>query len=245
MALLKMIDLHARINGKEIIKGLNLEVNYGEVHAIMGPNGAGKTTLANLIMGSPKYEITSGKIVFDGKNVTTLPANERAKLGIFQSFQYPEEIPGVSVRNFLKLAYDILHPNKKIGVFDFERKLNDVARHLKIDGSFLNRYVNVGFSGGERKKLEILQLNVLKPKFAVLDETDSGLDIDALRIVANGINNVIGPNVGVMLITHYQRILDYIKPHFVHVFIDGKIVKTGGLEVAKELENEGYESFAL
>lgn len=245
MALLKISNLHAKVDDKEVIKGLNIEINYGEVHAVMGPNGAGKTTLANLIMGNPKYEITAGEILFNGKNIIGMPVNERARLGIFQSFQYPEEIPGVTVRNFLKLAYDIIHPNEKMSIFDFGDMLIEIADRLKIDRSFLDRYINVGFSGGERKKSEILQLNVLKPELAVLDETDSGLDIDALRIVAEGINNVIGPDIGVLLITHYQRILDYVKPHFVHVFINGKIVKTGGPEVAKALEIEGYESFVV
>ncbi len=245
MALLKISNLHAKVNDKEVIKGLNIEINYGEVHTVMGPNGAGKTTLANLIMGNPKYEITAGEILFDGKNIIGMPVNERAQLGIFQSFQYPEEIPGVTVRNFLKLAYDTIHPNEKMSIFDFGDMLIKMSDQLKIDRSFLDRYINVGFSGGERKKSEILQLNILKPKLAVLDETDSGLDIDALKVVAEGINNVIGPDIGILLITHYQRILDYVKPHFVHVFIDGKIVKTGGPEVAKELEIEGYESFVV
>ncbi len=245
MSLLNISNLHAKVNDKEVIKGLNIKIDYGEVHAIMGPNGSGKTTLANLIMGNPKYEITDGEILFNGKNVIGMPVNERARLGIFQSFQYPEEIPGVTVRNFLKLAYDTIYPDEKMSMFDFGDMLIKMADQLKIDRSFLDRNINVGFSGGERKKSEILQLNVLKPKLAVLDETDSGLDIDALRIVAKGINNVIGPDIGVLLITHYQRILDYVTPHFVHVFIDGKIVKTGGPEMAKELEIEGYESFAM
>ena len=245
MTLLKISDLHAKVNDKKVINGLNLEINYGEVHAIMGPNGAGKTTLANLIMGNPKYQITSGKILFNGMNIIDTPVNVRAQLGIFQSFQYPEEIPGVTVRNFLKLAYDITHPNEKMSAFDFGDMLIKMAERLKIDKAFLDRYINVGFSGGERKKSEILQMNVLKPKLAILDETDSGLDIDALKIVAEGINNIVGPNIGVLIITHYQRILDYVKPKFVHVFVDGKIVKTGGEEVAKELETKGYESFAV
>ena len=245
MTLLKISDLHAKVNDKKVINGLNLEINYGEVHAIMGPNGAGKTTLANLIMGNPKYQITSGEILFNGRNIIDAPVNVRAQLGIFQSFQYPEEIPGVTVRNFLKLAYDITHPNEKMSAFDFGDMLIKMAERLKIDKAFLDRYINVGFSGGERKKSEILQMNVLKPKLAILDETDSGLDIDALKIVAEGINNIVGPNIGVLIITHYQRILDYVKPKFVHVFVDGKIVKTGGEEVAKELETKGYESFAV
>ena len=245
MTLLKVSDLHAKVNDKKVINGLNLEINYGEVHAIMGPNGAGKTTLANLIMGNPRYQITSGKILFNGRNIIDTPVNVRAQLGIFQSFQYPEEIPGVTVRNFLKLAYDITHPNEKMSAFDFGDMLIKMAERLKIDKAFLDRYINVGFSGGERKKSEILQMNVLKPKLAILDETDSGLDIDALKIVAKGINNIVGPNIGVLIITHYQRILDYVKPKFVHVFVDGKIVKTGGEEVAKELETKGYESFAV
>ncbi len=245
MRLLKIIDLHARVGEKEVIKGLNLEIDYGEVHAIMGPNGAGKTTLANLIMGNPNYKITSGEILFEEKNIINLSVDERAKLGIFQSFQYPEEIPGVTVRNFLKVAYDALHPNEKISVFDFGDKLLKIAKSLKIDPVFLDRYLNVGFSGGERKKLEILQLNVLKPKLAILDEADSGLDIDALKIVSKGINAVLNENTSVLVITHYNRILEYVKPQFVHVFVNGRIVKTGGPMIAEELEARGYDSFAV
>ncbi|WP_036224542.1 Fe-S cluster assembly ATPase SufC [Mesoaciditoga lauensis] len=244
MTLLEIENLHAEVRGREIIKGLDLKINCGEVHAVMGPNGAGKTTLANLIMGNPNYKITAGKILFKGKNIVGLPVNERAKLGVFQSFQYPEEIPGVTVRNFLKLAYDILHPNEKKSVFDFGDMLLRVANKLKIDSSFLDRDINVGFSGGERKKIEILQLNILKPQLAVLDETDSGLDIDALKIVAKGVNNILSSGVSVLLITHYNRILEYINPNFVHVFVNGRIVKTGGPEIAKVLEAKGYESFA-
>lgn len=240
--LLEIKDLYVEIDGREVLKGLDLSINPGEIHAIMGPNGAGKTTLASTIMGNPKYTVTNGDILFEGKSVLEMAVNERAKLGIFQSFQYPEEISGVKLRNFLKLAYDTMNPDKKLSVFDFGDLIIKQADKLRIDRSFLDRYINVGFSGGERKKSEILQLNVLKPKLAVLDETDSGLDIDALKIVSEGIKNFASPKVGVLLITHYQRILDHVKPDFVHVFMNGKIVKTGGMEIASELESKGYES---
>ncbi len=243
--LLEIRNLHVEVEGKEVLKGLNLNINPGETHAIMGPNGAGKTTLASTIMGNPKYVITDGDILFEGKSILEMTVDERAKSGIFQSFQYPEEIPGVKLRNFLKLAYDTVHPDKKLSVFDFGDLIVKQADKLKIDRSFLDRYINVGFSGGERKKSEILQLNVLNPKLAVLDETDSGLDIDALKIVSDGIKNFANPKVSVLIITHYQRILDHVKPDFVHVFMNGKIVKTGGMEIASELESNGYESLTV
>ncbi len=243
--LLEIRNLHVEVEGKEVLKGLNLNINPGETHAIMGPNGAGKTTLASTIMGNPKYVITDGDILFEGKSILEMTVDERAKFGIFQSFQYPEEIPGVKLRNFLKLAYDTVHPDKKLSVFDFGDLIVKQADKLKIDRSFLDRYINVGFSGGERKKSEILQLNVLNPKLAVLDETDSGLDIDALKIVSDGIKNFANPKVSVLIITHYQRILDHVKPDFVHVFMNGKIVKTGGMEIASELESNGYESLTV
>lgn len=242
MELLKIEDLHASVDGKEVLRGVNLEVNRGEVHAIMGPNGAGKSTLINVIMGNPKYEVTSGKIFFEGKDVLGLSVDERARLGLFQSFQYPEEISGVTVMNFLKIAYDLLHPDQKLSAFEFGDMLVNRADSLKIEREFLQRYINVGFSGGERKKSEILQLSVLKPKLALLDETDSGLDIDALRIVSEGINAAIDSDISLILVTHYQRILDYVKPQFVHVFVDGKVIRTGGPEIALELEKSGYES---
>ncbi len=243
--LLEIRNLFAEIEGKKVLKGLNLSINPGEIHAIMGPNGAGKTTLANVIMGNPKYTVTNGDVLFDGKSILKMTVDERAKFGIFQSFQYPEEIPGVRLRNFLKLAYDTTHPDEKLSVFDFGDLLIKQADKLKIDRSFLDRYINVGFSGGEKKKSEILQLNLLKPRLAILDETDSGLDIDALKIVSKGIESFINPKVGILLITHYQRVLDQIEPDFVHVFVNGKIVKTGGMEIAAELESKGYESLTV
>lgn len=241
MEILKIVDLHAFIDEKEIIKGINITVNSNEIHAIMGPNGAGKTTLINVIMGNPKYKISSGDILFKGKSILGLSVDERAKLGIFQSFQYPEEIAGVTFMNFLKLAYEKVHPEKQMKVLEFGDMLIKTADSLKIDHDFLKRYVNFGFSGGERKKSEILQLNILNPQIALLDETDSGLDIDALRIVSNGINRAFENGMSVLLVTHYKRILDYVKPNFVHVFVDGRIIKTGGMEIAEELEKNGYE----
>jgi len=241
MELLKIVDLHALIGEKEIIKGVNITINSNEIHAIMGPNGAGKTTLINVIMGNPKYKISSGDILFKGKSILDLNVDERAKLGIFQSFQYPEEISGVTFMNFLKLAYEKVHPENQMKVLEFGDMLLKTADSLKIDRDFLKRYVNLGFSGGERKKSEILQLNVLNPKIALLDETDSGLDIDALRVVSNGINHAFERGMSVLLVTHYKRILDYVRPNFVHVFVDGRIVKTGGMEIAEELERNGYE----
>jgi Fe-S cluster assembly ATP-binding protein len=241
MELLKIVDLHANVGEKEVIKGIDLAVNSNEIHAIMGPNGAGKTTLINVIMGNPKYTVTSGDILFEGRSILKMTVDERARAGIFQSFQYPEDISGVTFMNFLRLAYEKVHPEKKLSVLEFGDFLVKTADALKMDHDFLKRYVNLGFSGGERKKSEILQLSILNPKIALLDETDSGLDIDALRTVSEGINRVLKSNLAVVLVTHYKRILDYVKPQFVHVFIDGKIVKTGGFEIAEELEREGYE----
>ncbi|BBJ27873.1 FeS assembly ATPase SufC [Athalassotoga saccharophila] len=245
MELIKIIDLHASIGEREVIKGVNLEVNKDEVHAIMGPNGAGKTTLINVIMGNPKYKVTSGDILFEGKSIINLSVDERARLGIFQSFQYPEEISGVTFMNFLRLAYEKMHPDKKMSVLEFGDMMVKIADSLKMDHDFLKRYVNLGFSGGERKKSEILQLSALNPKLALLDETDSGLDIDALRIVSEGINNASKKGMSIVLVTHYKRILDYVRPKFVHIFMDGRIVKTGGIELAEELERSGYEEVRI
>ncbi|HEU24441.1 MAG: Fe-S cluster assembly ATPase SufC [Mesoaciditoga sp.] len=245
MELIKIIDLHASIGEKEVIKGVNLTVNRNEIHAIMGPNGAGKTTLINVIMGNPKYRVTSGEILFEGKSILNLSVDERARLGIFQSFQYPEEISGVTFMNFLRLAYEKMHPDQKMSVLEFGDMMVKIADSLKMDHNFLKRYVNLGFSGGERKKSEILQLSALNPKIALLDETDSGLDIDALKIVSEGINNASKNGMAVVLVTHYKRILDYVKPKFVHIFIDGRIVKTGGIELAEELERNGYEEVRI
>ncbi|MBI2147415.1 Fe-S cluster assembly ATPase SufC [Candidatus Woesearchaeota archaeon] len=233
-------DLHVEINGKEILKGISLAVCAGEVHAIMGPNGSGKSTLASTLMGHPKYNVTSGKIVVDGEDITKLPPNERAKRGLFLSFQYPSEISGVTVSNFLRTAYNAV-TGKKIPVVDFHKMLKEKMAQLKMDSSFSKRYLNEGFSGGEKKRTEILQMMVLQPAFAILDETDSGLDVDALRIVAQGINAMRLPGRAIVLITHYRRILDYVVPDKIHILQDGKIIRSGGKELAAEIEERGYE----
>ena len=240
MADLEIRDLHVRVEGKEILKGVTLDINKGEVNAIMGPNGSGKSTLAYALMGHPKYQITSGTIKLFGEDVIPLKPHKRAKKGLFLSFQYPQEIPGVSVSNFLRTALNSLN-GKSVPVPEFIKILKEKMDLLRIDHSFMSRYVNEGFSGGEKKRTEILQLAVLQPKIAILDETDSGLDIDALKIVANGINKLLNPDLGILLITHYQRLLNYIKPNKVHVLIDGKIVLSGGPELAKQLEEKGYD----
>lgn len=237
--LLRIKDLHVSIDDKEILKGLNLEIKLGEIHAIMGPNGGGKSTLANTIMGSPKGEIQGGKILFNGEEINELSPDERAKKGIFLSFQYPEEIPGITVQNFLRTAYQAV-TDTTISVFKFEKLLKEKMALLNMNPEYANRYLNEGFSGGEKKKNEILQMAVLKPKLAILDETDSGLDIDALRIVAEGVKKVKEPETGVLIITHYNRILDYIQPDVVHVLMNGKIIRSGDASLAKELEETGY-----
>ncbi|HLG24667.1 MAG TPA: Fe-S cluster assembly ATPase SufC [Candidatus Nanoarchaeia archaeon] len=233
-------DLHVSVEGKEILRGVNLTVKKGEVSALMGPNGSGKSTLANTLMGHPNYKVESGEVIYKGKNILELPPNERAKLGVFLSFQYPQEIPGVSVSNFLRTAYNAVHPNS-LSVPEFVKHLKEKMKLLKIDDSFSRRYLNEGFSGGEKKRTEILQMSVLKPDMAILDETDSGLDIDSLKIVADGVNTMLGPDFGVLVITHYQRLLNYITPDKVHIMVKGKIVKSGGKELAHELEAKGYE----
>ncbi len=250
---LKIQDLHVAVEGKEILKGVSLEVRKGQVHALMGPNGSGKSTLANTLMGHPRYEVTSGAILFKGESVLELEADERARKGLFMAFQYPVAIPGVSVANFLRSALNArlappetngqgAVPSKKgIPPKEFRALLRDKMKLLKMDESFAGRYLNDGFSGGEKKRAEILQMAVLKPEIAVMDETDSGLDIDALRIVAEGVNALTGPEMGVLLITHYQRILNYIQPDFVHVLVDGRIVHSGGAELAQKLEAQGYD----
>ncbi|HLG43166.1 MAG TPA: Fe-S cluster assembly ATPase SufC [Planctomycetota bacterium] len=238
--LLKIENLKASIEGKEILKGVNLEIKTGEVHAVMGPNGSGKSTLAYAIMGHPKYEVSSGRVLYRGREIAGLSPDKRAREGIFLGFQYPTAIPGVSVSNFLRAAIKGLR-GEEVPVKEFRLKLVAKMAQLGIPKEFLARYVNDGFSGGEKKRCEILQLLVTEPKLAVLDETDSGLDIDALKTVAAGINSFAGPGVGVLLITHYQRLLNYIKPHFVHVIIGGRIVKSGGPELARELEDKGYD----
>src|SRR5690606_16141657 len=242
--MLKINNLHASIEGKTILKGLNLEVKAGEVHAIMGPNGAGKSTLANIIAGKDEYEVTNGIIELNGENISELAPEERAHNGVFLSFQYPVEIPGVSVTNFIKTA--INETRKAKGLEDMPAKdmlklLREKSELLEIDRKFLSRSLNEGFSGGEKKRNEIFQMAMLEPKLAILDETDSGLDIDALRIVANGVNKFKSKDNAVIIITHYQRLLDYIVPDFVHVIHNGRIVKSGGKELAHELEEKGYD----
>jgi Fe-S cluster assembly ATP-binding protein len=233
------------VEGKPILKGLTLSVKKGEIHAIMGPNGSGKSTLANALMGNPKYEITSGSVLFDGEDVSEWEADERGRKGLFLAFQYPTAIPGVSVANFLRMALQARRKaegnEKPLPPKEFRALMKEKMALLRMDDSFAGRYINDGFSGGEKKRAEILQMAVLRPAIAVLDETDSGLDIDALRIVSEGVNALAGPDLGVLLITHYQRILNYIKPQFVHVLVDGRIVKSGGSELAHELEAHGYD----
>ncbi len=237
---IEVIDLHAGIEGKEILKGVSLTVNTGEIHAIMGPNGSGKSTLAYTMMGHPKYKLTSGDIKINGESIVSLPPNQRALRGLFLGFQYPLEIPGVSLSNFLRISYNATRKNEPMLVRDFRKMLEDKFELVGMDRSFATRYLNEGFSGGEKKKAEVVQLAVLRPKFAVLDETDSGLDIDALKLVSDGINSIKSSEVGIMLITHYQRILRYVKPQFVHVLVKGKVAVSGGPELAEKLEQQGY-----
>ena len=238
--ILKIEDLHVAVEGKEILKGLNLTINKGEVHALMGPNGSGKSTLAYVLMGHPKYQVTSGRVWYKGEEILALKPNERAKKGLFLAFQYPTPIPGVTVMNFLRAALKAVQ-GKEIPAKDFLKLLKEKMKFLEISDQFSNRYINDGFSGGEKKRHEILQMAILEPEMAILDETDSGLDIDALKTVAKGVNRLIGPNLGILLITHYQRMLNYIKPDFVHVLVDGKIVQSGGDELALKLEELGYD----
>ncbi|HSV33222.1 MAG TPA: Fe-S cluster assembly ATPase SufC [Pyrinomonadaceae bacterium] len=242
--MLEIRNLYAAIDGNEILKGINLKVKQGEVHAIMGPNGSGKSTLAKVLAGHPSYEVTSGEVVFDGKNLLEMSPDERAREGVFMAFQYPIEIPGVSNAQFLRLAYN--EKQKHLGAeeldpLEFKDLLKEKAAIVEMDASFMTRSVNEGFSGGEKKRNEILQMAVLDPKLAVLDETDSGLDIDALRIVAEGVNKLHDPDKAVILVTHYQRLLNYIIPDYVHVLFGGRIVKEGGKELALELEEKGYD----
>jgi Fe-S cluster assembly ATP-binding protein len=237
---LEIQNLHVRIEEREILRGLNLTVRKGETHALMGPNGSGKSTLANTIMGNPTYEVTEGKILFDGEDLTEADPDERARAGIFMAFQYPATIPGVSVANFLRMAVNAKR-EEPIKVKEFGKLLGENMELLRIDRAFTSRYLNEGFSGGEKKRAEILQLAMLKPEIAVLDETDSGLDIDALRIVSDGVNALSGPDMGSLIITHYTRILEYVRPDFVHIMLDGRIVREGGPELADELEEKGYD----
>lgn len=240
--LLKIENLKTEIEGKEILKGLNLEIEKGKVHVIMGPNGAGKSTLANTLMGHPKYKITDGKIIFDNEEINELKADERAKRGIFLSFQYPEEIPGVTVENFLRTA-KMAVTGKPLKILSFKKALKEKMELLEMKEEYAERYLNLGFSGGEKKKNEILQMAILEPKLAILDETDSGLDVDAIRIVAQGVNALKNSENSMLIITHHNKILDYLKPDYVHILVDGKIVKTGDFSLAKEIEAKGYESY--
>jgi Fe-S cluster assembly ATP-binding protein len=246
MAELEIRNLHVSIEGKEILKGFDLTVQQGKVHAIMGPNGTGKSTLAYALMGHPSYQVTGGEVLFKGQNILELEPDERSRLGLFLAFQYPISIPGVTVANFLRTAINArrkaTHPGDKgIPIPEFRKMMKEQMEHLKMDQAFAGRYLNEGFSGGEKKRAEILQMAMLKPEFAILDETDSGLDIDALRIVSEGVNALRGPNLGLLVITHYQRILNYINPDFVHVMLGGRIVESGGPELALHLEEHGYE----
>ena len=239
-ATLEVRGLKAEIDGKEILKGIDLVVRQGECHAIMGPNGSGKSTLSNVIMGRPGYVVTAGEVLFKGENILPLPADQRAKRGLFLAMQYPVEVPGVSVVNFLRTAYNAVK-GEQTSALAFRKHMKSKMEVLGIEDDMVSRYVNQGFSGGEKKRNEILQLAVLEPEIAILDETDSGLDIDSLKQVATGIAQLIGPDLGILLITHYQRILNYITPDFVHVMMAGRIVKEGGPELARELEEKGYE----
>ncbi|MGD8458320.1 MAG: Fe-S cluster assembly ATPase SufC [Anaerolineales bacterium] len=243
---LKIKNLHVSVDNSEILKGLNLEVNQGEVHALMGPNGSGKSTLAYALMGHPGYEVTDGEILFRGEEIIDKPADERSIMGLFLAFQYPIAIPGVTLANFLRTAINSRRraenpDDKGIPIPEFRKLLKEKMDSLKMDHVFAGRYLNDGFSGGEKKRAEILQLATLEPKIAILDETDSGLDIDALRTVSEGVNALRGPNLGVLVITHYQRILEYINPDFVHVMFEGRIVESGGPELAIQLEEQGYD----
>src|SRR5438094_2404140 len=239
-ATLEIRGLHVEVEGKEILKGIDLTVPQGQVHTIMGPNGSGKSTLANVIMGRPGYTVTAGEIRFKGQDIKSLKPDQRAQLGLFLAFQYPTEIPGVSVVNFLRSAYNAVKGDQ-ISALAFRKRMKEKMNMLGIEDAMVARYVNQGFSGGEKKKNEILQLAVLEPKIAILDETDSGLDIDSLKQVATGVAQLVGPTLGILLITHYQRILNYITPDFVHVMFNGRVVKSGGKELALELEDKGYE----
>ena len=239
--LLVLEDLRASVEGTEILKGVTITVERGQIHALMGPNGSGKSTLANVLLGHPAYEV-SGRILYKGEDVTGWPPDQRGRAGMFLAFQYPEEIPGVSVVNFLRAALSN-RTGTDFTVLELRLRVADAMKELGMDPSFANRYLNQGFSGGERKRNEVLQLAVLQPDLAVMDETDSGLDIDALRTVAEGVNLVAGPERGFLIITHYQRLLDYITPDVVHVFVDGRVVLSGGPELARRIEEEGYDAF--
>ena len=246
MSELEIRNLYAEIDGKEILKGVDLTVNQGEVHALMGPNGTGKSTLAYVLMGHPKYKVSAGEVRLDGQNILELDPDESSRMGLFLAFQYPVAIPGVSVANFLRTAINARRKadnpeDKGIPIPEFRTMLKEKMDLLRMDHAFAGRYLNEGFSGGEKKRAEILQMAALQPEIAILDETDSGLDIDALRIVSDGVNALRGENLGVLVITHYQRILNYIKPDFVHIMLGGRIVESGGPELALTLEEQGYD----
>jgi Fe-S cluster assembly ATP-binding protein len=238
--MLTIENLQVEIDGQEIVKGLDLEVGEGEIHAIMGPNGSGKSTLANVLMGHPRYEVTGGSIEFWGQDIFELEPDERAKRGMFLAFQYPSEVPGVSVANFLRTAVNSVR-EEELSPMDMYRLIQEKMKIMQMDPRFAERYLNEGFSGGEKKRNEILQMLMLDPKLAIMDETDSGLDIDALQVVAKGVNELRGPEFSAVIITHYQRILRYIEPDRVHVMLDGRLVTSGGQELAEELEDKGYE----
>jgi Fe-S cluster assembly ATP-binding protein len=242
--MLEIRNLHAGIDGKDILKGITLTVNKGEIHAIMGPNGSGKSTLAKVLAGHPQYEVTAGEILYEGRNLLEMSPDERAREGVFMAFQYPIEVPGVSNAQFLRLAYNEKRKHlgeEELDPLEFKDLLKERAKVVEMESSFMTRSVNEGFSGGEKKRNEILQMAVLEPKLAVLDETDSGLDIDALRVVANGVNQLLTPDNAIIVVTHYQRLLNYIVPDFVHVLANGLIVREGGKELALELEAKGYD----
>ena len=241
--ILSIEELHVRVEGKDILRGIDLKIPPGEIHAIMGPNGSGKSTLANVVFGKPGYEVVKGSIRYKGKDIGDLSPDERARKGMFLAFQYPTEVPGVSVVNFLRTAYNAVHSDNQLGPLDFRRYLQEKMDLLEVGDEMINRYVNAGFSGGERKRAEVLQMAVLDPDLAVLDETDTGLDIDALREVSAGVLKIHNESRAMLVITHYQRLLTYIEPHYVHVLIGGRIVRSGGKDLAQELDAKGYEQF--
>ncbi|MDP8949853.1 MAG: Fe-S cluster assembly ATPase SufC [Actinomycetota bacterium] len=238
--MLKIENLHVEVDGNEIVKGLDLEVGRGEIHAIMGPNGSGKSTLANVLLGHPRYDVTEGSVTFEDEDVLELEPDERAKMGMFLAFQYPSEVPGVSVANFLRTAVNSVR-EEELSPMEMYKLLQEKMAVMRMDPKFAERYLNEGFSGGEKKRNEILQMLMLEPRLAILDETDSGLDIDALQVVARGVNEMRGPEFSAVLITHYQRILRYIEPDRVHVMLDGRLVTSGGKELAEDLEEKGYD----
>ncbi|MCC7452162.1 MAG: Fe-S cluster assembly ATPase SufC [Anaerolineae bacterium] len=245
-AVLEIRNLHVSVDGKPILKGVNLTVKQGEIHALMGRNGSGKSTLAYALLGHPLYSVDEGQVIFDGKDVLEMEPDERSRAGLFLAFQYPVVIPGVTVANFLRTAInarrkDVNPDDKGIPIPEFRKLLTKKMNDLQVDPKFAGRYLNEGFSGGEKKRAEILQMATLEPKLAILDETDSGLDIDALRVVANGVNSLIGPNLGVLVITHYEQFLNYIKPEFVHIMFDGRVVEEGGFDLAEKIQAQGYD----